>query len=164
MHATTSIFVIHFVGARNHGFTLIELLVVVAIILVLLAIAIPNIKTAQLVTKETAVAKEVQTINQAQIQYMTQYGQYASALAELGPPSGASGGREAAQLIPGSLASGEKNGYQFIVTRTASGYSINANPRVFNSTGRRTFYSDETNIIRQHWGPEPAGPQSEELK
>jgi len=146
------------------GFSLIELLVVIAIILIILTIAIPDMKTAQIVMKETAVMKEMQTINQAQMQYMSQYGRYATTLAELGPSTGNSGGPQAAQLIPGSLASGDKDGYQFLLASTAAGYSINANPKSFNGTGRRTFYSDETNVVHQNWGPEPAGPQSPELK
>jgi hypothetical protein len=37
-------------------------------------------------------------------------------------------------------------------------------PKVYNSTGRRTFYSDQTLVIRENWGPEPATAQSPEIK
>ena len=148
---------------RTRGFSLIELLVVIAIILVILAIALPNAKKALLNTAETAVIREVQTINQAQMQYMSQYGRYAATLTELGPPSSGSAGLQAAELIPASLASGEKDGYLFTLTVTPEGYSVNANPKTFNGTGRRTFYSDPTMIVHQNWGQAPADRRSPEV-
>ena len=67
------------------GFSLVELLVVIAIILIILAIAVPNIQRARLQAAETVVIREVQTIGQAQTQYLSQYGKYATTLTELGP-------------------------------------------------------------------------------
>lgn len=69
----------------SRGFSLIELLVVITIILIIVSIAIPILKTAELNMKETAVIKEVQTIARAETQYASQFGKYAATLVELGP-------------------------------------------------------------------------------
>jgi hypothetical protein len=113
-----------------------------------------------------AAVAEIGTINKQEIQYYSQYNQYATALAQLGPPAttGAAEGPQAAGLIPGSLASGSAGGYTFTVTATPTGYSVSAVPRAFGSTGRRTFYSDQTAVVRQNWSQEPATDKSEELK
>src|SRR5579872_6464689 len=148
---------------HNAGFSLIELLIVIAIILVLLAIAVPRLSVAQMSAREMAVVREVQTINTAQTQYMSQFGRYANTLAELGPPTSGGPGPQAADLIPGSLSSGDKDGYIFTLAATPAGYTLNANPKVFNSSGRRTFYSDQNMIIHQNWSAEPANASSPEL-
>jgi len=136
-----------------------------AIILIILAIAIPYMQSARQNAAEVVVIREVQTIQQAQTQYMSQFGNYAATLAELGPPTnGVATGPHAASLIPGSLASGEKDGYVFAMNQTAAGYTVNANPKVFGSTGRRTFYSDQDGIVHQNWGQEPATVNSPEIK
>src|ERR1700693_503145 len=85
---------------RSSGFSLIELLIVIAIILVLLAIAVPRLSVAQESVREMAVVREVQTINTAQTQYMSQFGRFATTLAELGPPTSGGPGPQAADLIP----------------------------------------------------------------
>jgi type IV pilus assembly protein PilA len=149
---------------RRRGFSLIELLIVVGIILLILMVAIPNAMNAHLNAVETVVMREVQTIYQAQIQYHSQFGEYASTLAELGPPANGVAGPAAAKLVPPSLASGEKDGYLFSVNRTTEGFAVNANPKVFGRNGRRTFYLDQDGNMHQNWGPEPATATSPELK
>jgi type IV pilus assembly protein PilA len=149
---------------RARGFSLIELLIVIAIILIILAIAVPRLSVAQMSAHEMAVAREIQTINTAQAQYMSQFGRYAISLAELGPPTSGGPGPQAADLIPASLASGEKDGYTFTLNGTPQGYTINANPKVFNTSGRRTFYADQNMIVHQNWSAEPANVSSPELK
>ncbi|MCC6393158.1 MAG: pilin, type IV, partial [Bryobacterales bacterium] len=44
------------------------------------------------------------------------------------------------------------------------GYTISAVPVAFGNTGRRTFFSDQTLVIRENWGQEPANAQSKEIK
>src|SRR5277367_4531118 len=141
---------LHNRGSRS-GFSLIELLIVIAIILIILAIAVPKLGSARMNATETVVIREVQTIHQGQTQYMSQFGQYATTLAELGPPASGGPGPQAADLIPASLSVGEKDGYLFTLTATPSGYTLNANPKVYNTSGRRTFYSDQNMIIHQNW-------------
>jgi type IV pilus assembly protein PilA len=99
-----------------------------------------------------------------QTQYMSQFGQFATSLAELGPPASGAAGPQAADLIPSTLSSGDKDGYTFTLTGTPSGYSLTAVPKVFNTNGRRTFYSDQNMIIHQNWSAEPATANSPELK
>jgi hypothetical protein len=62
------------------------------------------------------------------------------------------------------MAEGTKNGYKFVLTGTPTGYTVNANPVTPGTTGRRTFYSDQTGIIRENWGQEPANQSSKEIK
>jgi type IV pilus assembly protein PilA len=150
--------------AKQKGFSLIELLVVIAIILIIVSIAIPMLKNAELNMQETAVIKEVQTIHHAETQYASQFGKYAATLVELGPPAQGASSPQAAFLLPRSLAKGEKNGYLFQLALTESGYQINANPKVFGSTGRRTFYLDQNGIVHQNWGREPAAENSPEIE
>ena len=89
---------------RARGFSLIELLIVIAIILIILAIAVPKLGSARMNANEMAVLRELQTINTMQTQYMSQFGRFATTLAELGPPTSGGPGPTAADLIPASLA------------------------------------------------------------
>ena len=57
-----------------------------------------------------------------------------------------------------------KNGYTFQMQGTPGGYTINVNPDAFGGTGRRSFYSDQSLVIRNNWGPEPATASSPEIK
>jgi type IV pilus assembly protein PilA len=148
----------------TRGFSLIELLIVIAIILIILTIAVPKLSVARMNASEMAVIREVQTINTTQSQYLSQFGKFATTLAELGPPSSGGPGPAAADLLPSSLASGEKDGYVFTLAATPQGYTVNATPKVYNTTGRRTFFSDQSMIIHQNWSAEPANASSPELK
>jgi type IV pilus assembly protein PilA len=150
--------------ARQRGFTLIELLIVIAIILIIVGIAVPKLGSARMTANETAVINEIRTIHTAEQQYLSQFGKFATTLAELGPPASGGPGPTASDLIPASLASGEKDGYTFVLTTTPQGYNINANPKVYNTTGRRTFFSDQTMVIRQTWSSEPSTAASQEMK
>lgn len=106
----------------------------------------------------------IHAIHTAQVQYYSQFGRYAANLAELGPPADGSPGQQAADLLPRTLAEGRHSGYVFTLRRTPAGYAVNVNPEVFGGSGRRTFYSDETQVIRQNWTQEPATADSPELR
>jgi prepilin-type N-terminal cleavage/methylation domain-containing protein len=149
---------------RQRGFSLIELLIVVAIVLILAAVAVPKLNQNRMLANETAAVQQIQTIHKAQVQYQSQFNRFATTLVELGPGQGnANVGPAAADLIPGDLALGRKSGFIFTVQATPTGYQVNANPETYNSTGRRTFYSDHTLVIRENWGQEPATATSPEL-
>jgi type IV pilus assembly protein PilA len=151
-------------GTRR-GFSLIELLIVIAIILIIITIAVPKYQQTMRFTRETAAIKAIQTIHQMEVQYQSQYGRYAVSLAELGPPqTGGAPTPASADLISTDLAGGEKQGYKFSVTGTQGGYTVNANPANYPTSGSRTFFSDQSMVIRENYGPEPATGNSKELR
>jgi type IV pilus assembly protein PilA len=149
---------------RRRGFTLIELLIVISIILVILAIAVPKMNKQMQGAREMAVIREIGSIHQAETQYYSQFGKYAGNLTQLGPPVSGADGPEAANIIPKVLADGKKNGFTYTLTATPTGYAITAIPDSFGNTGSRTFYSDQSLVIRNNWGQEPATPASPEIK
>lgn len=113
------------------------------------------LRTARVYAPETAAFKAIQTLNTAQVQYNSQFERYARSLAELGPSG--------ANLISADLAAGEKQGYKFTLTGTPAGYTIAAAPSAFRSTGSRTLYSDQSLVIRENYGPQPATANSKEV-
>ena len=141
---------------REFGFSLIELLIVIAIILIILAVAMPRLQKSRMYAQEMAALQAIKTIHTAQTQYYSTFGKYAETLAALGPPTSGAAGPAASDLIQEDLASGEKQGYKFIMTAIPGGYIVNANPVAFGSSGSRTFYSDQSMSIRQNFGQEPA--------
>ena len=151
-------------NSRRPGFSLIELLIVIAIILVIVTIAVPQYNKQMMSAHETAAQQTIRTIHAVELQYYSQFGRYAVSLAELGPPASGAASPAAADLISKDLAEGKKSGYIFTLAGTPTGYSISAVPETFNSSGRRTFYSDQTMISRQNWSQEPANVNSPEVK
>lgn len=149
---------------RGRGFSLVELLIVIAIILIIAAIAVPKLNKARMQAQEMAAIRHIVAIHQAQTQYYSQFGKFAQSMTELGPASGGTPGPSAADLLPSDLASGEKGGYKFVLQLSPTGYSVNANPVAFNNTGSRTFFSDQTLVIRQNFSAEPATANSPEIK
>lgn len=149
---------------RRRGFSLIELLIVIAIILIIATIALPKLNRARMYSQETAAIGAIRTIHTAQTQYFSQFGRFATSLAELGPPASGQPNASAADLIGNDLAGGDKSGYKFTVQGTPGGYTLNANPIAYNSTGSRTFFSDQSLVVRENYGPEPATINSKEMK
>ena len=150
---------------RQAGFSLIELLIVIAIILIILAIALPRLGRARMFAQEMGAMKTITTIHTAQAQYFSQFGKFAETLQELGPPASGAAGPAASDLIPAGLAtSGEGSGYKYVLTITPTGYTINANPLAFGTTGTRTFFSDQSLTIHHHYGQEPATLTDPEVK
>jgi type IV pilus assembly protein PilA len=149
---------------KHQGFSLIELLIVIAIILIIVTVALPKLNNATRYAHETAALKAIQTIHTMQVQYNSQYGHYATSLPELGPPATGAATASAADLIDSSLAAGEKSGYKFTMTGNQGGYQISAVPTAYGNTGSRTFFSDQSMVIRVNDGPEPATASSKEYK
>src|SRR2546427_4596221 len=109
---------------RVFGFSLIELLIVIAIILIILAMALPKLNKARMQAFETGAIKAITTIHTAQAQYYSQFGKYAASLAELGPPKSGNPNASASDLISTDLSAGEKGGYKYTMAATPEGYTI----------------------------------------
>jgi hypothetical protein len=107
-------------------------------------------------TLEMAAIGQLVTIQRAQARYFSRFTRFAHKLEDLGPT--------AVNLIPADLAKGIKGGYQFTLVGGPTGYTINANPVTFGTTGRRTFFSDQSKVVRENWGQEPATVNSPEIK
>jgi prepilin-type N-terminal cleavage/methylation domain-containing protein len=138
---------------KQKGFSLIELLIVVAIILIIAAIAIPNLLRSKMTANEASAVGSLRTLNTACIEYSTTYGGYPHELTNLGPATAATS--TSSDLIDSVLASGTKSGYSFAYTpgaTDASGnvlsYAVTANPITRGTTGQRGFFTDQTGVIR----------------
>ena len=147
----------------RRGFSLIELLIVIAIILAIITVAVPPYQRAQMLAREMAASKAVQTIQADEVIYQSQYGHYAPSLRELGPPDSGPSSAAAAGLIGATLASGTLGGYKFTLTGTADTYAITASPVAFGSSGVKSFYLDQSGILRASEGQEPATSASPEF-
>ena len=143
---------------NNKGFSLIELLIVVAIILIIAAIAIPNLLRSRIAANEASAVGSMRTINTSEVTYNSAYPDCGfTALTNLGGSGGATNG---AGLIDAVLAGGQKSGYSFAATASGGGtgcgsgtgtpnttYSVVTSPQSAQ-TGQRYFYSDQSGVIR----------------
>jgi prepilin-type N-terminal cleavage/methylation domain-containing protein len=149
---------------KQKGFSLIELLIVVAIILIIAAIAIPNLLRARIAANEASAVSSLRTMNTACITYDTSYNVYPTALTNLAPvASGTTPTSTSADLLDAVLTTTpfQKSGYTFSFT-TGAGvtYSINADPITVNTTGVRQFFTDQTGVIHTNVGGPATGSTS----
>lgn len=145
---------------NRSGFSIIELLIVIAIILIIAAIAIPNLLRARIAANESSAAGSLRAIASAEIAYFDAYPAigYANQLPDLGgaapctplPTSACFLDSVLSAAIPGSAG---KSGYQFQATGVASGglnsnYVAGATPLVYGITGQKNLCSTSEQILR----------------
>ncbi|HXM63249.1 MAG TPA: prepilin-type N-terminal cleavage/methylation domain-containing protein [Terriglobales bacterium] len=153
---------------KQNGFSLIELLIVVAIILIIAAIAIPNLLRARISANESSAASSIRTLSTAEVSFASTYPTQgystpgAAGLTALGPGAvtGCPAGGPlvtAACLIDWNLSQAAtvplaKSGYYFGLTSTSGGvpyqsYTASASAAAFNQTGVRGFCSNEDGVV-----------------
>ena len=138
---------------KQKGFSLIELLIVVAIILIIAAIAIPNLLKSKMAANESSAVGSVRTVNTGEVTYAAGCPNvgYSSSLTELNKGVKCAAGLN---IIDAVLAGGSKSGYTFAYTGTPDAttlintYTLTAVPGVVGTTGQRGFFSDQTGVIR----------------
>jgi prepilin-type N-terminal cleavage/methylation domain-containing protein len=138
---------------KQSGFSLIELLIVVAIILIIAAIAIPNLLRARIASNESSAVASIRTINTAMISYNSSYPSVGFAANLTALTGTCTGGvlptSTSACLIDSTLAGGTKSGYSFVAAGTTSGYAVWANPTQTNTTGVNSFCSVADAVVRE---------------
>ena len=136
---------------KQKGFSLIELLIVVAIILIIAAIAIPNLIKSKMAANESSAVGSLRTITTAEIAYATACPAigFSATLTELNAGATCT---PMANEIDSTLANGSKSGYNFTYAVDAAGppataFHVVAVPQS-TSSGTRSFYVDQTGVIR----------------
>lgn len=108
---------------------------------IIAAIAIPNLLASRRAANEGSAIYSLRQISAAQAMYQGNYGKFAT-LDELA----------AQNLIDSKLGSGTKNGYRFAIELTnednVEGFAVTGVPVTYRSTGNRSFYVDETQVVR----------------
>src|SRR5438128_998402 len=156
-----------YVKKNQKGFSLIELLIVVAIILIIAAIAIPNLLRSRMAANEASAVGSLRTLNTAAVTYSSTYPSvgYPGTLAALAPRAGGgTASSSAADLVDSVLGAGTKSGYGFTWTAGAgtpsTGYSVKANAVAQNTSGTRGFFTDQSGVIRYASGANAASSDS----
>ncbi len=148
------------------GFTLVEIMIVVAIIALLAAIAIPNVLRGRTSANESAAIGNIRALISSLEMFRSTNnaypataawvtGMYTNANPAFGPPS--FNHTMDGTVCPSSATSSCVQGYDYTyASGGASTYTLLVLPDVLNTTGTRSFYADETGVIR-HCTVPPAG-------
>jgi prepilin-type N-terminal cleavage/methylation domain-containing protein len=142
---------------KHNGFSLIELLIVIAIILIIAAIAIPNLLRARMAANDSSAAGSMHAINVAEVSYFGAYPTvgFPATLAPLGGVDPCTPSITTACLVDDTIASGAtKSGYSFAGTGSPAGASLNNNEfyatgtPVGGTAGTRAYCSADDMVIR----------------
>ena len=139
---------------KQKGFSLIELLIVVAIILIIAAIAIPNLLRARMAANESSAAAlhPYHQHSAGQLHHCLSDRGYGATLAALGGVSPCTASSASACLIDNNLATATvtpgKSGFIYLMTGLPATYVGSAVPTTLNSTGTKSFCSVEDAVVR----------------
>ncbi len=129
-----------------------------SLFLVLAAVACPGLQRSRIAANYASAVGTLRTIHTAESTYAETYKRgYSASLALIGPPpSGGLATASTADLISSEVAGGKKSGYIFDYKpgpADASGniktFTVSARPIQYGSTGCRSFFTDESGVIRQ---------------
>jgi type IV pilus assembly protein PilA len=150
----------------ERGFSLVELLIVVGIILIIAAIAIPNLLKTKIQANQAAAVSTLRNIHNSQAVYILQYGassSYASSLSMLGPaPAGGQCNSLNACLVDDFIGCAAqpcpKSGYNYYVVSSVAAapftdYTGTATPVSFGNTGQNNYCTADDGIIRFELNP-----------
>ena len=120
---------------KHKGFSLIELLIVVAIILIIAAIAIPNLLRSRISANEASAVSSLRQINTAQTAYSISFPTmgFADSLTKLAePPPGVMVSPAAGGMLDWVLGCAaqpcRKGGYEFAINVSGRSYTATATP------------------------------------
>jgi type IV pilus assembly protein PilA len=174
---------------NSKGFSLIELLIVVAIILIIAAIAIPDLLKSRQAANQASAVGSLRTINTAEVTYSSTYTRgFSNTLPNLGPPAAPPDTSAAANLIDSVLAAGVKSNYLFnyqvnpatpavpaacanpptntgvpsVAPITNAAYITNGSPLLCVAGNGNYYFSDQSGVIRQN-NTAVAGPADSPL-
>lgn len=123
--------------------------------LIIAAIAIPNLLRTRMATNEATAVGSLRALNTALVTYASTYGQFPVRMEHLAPPTDGFAAVNAADLIDEVLAAGSKSGYHFNYTvwdtdgdGLRDSYTLTAQPLERGTTGQRTFFTDQSGVIR----------------
>ena len=125
----------------NRGFSLVELLIVLLIIGIIAQMAIPHLMQSKLAANEASAITTVRSVLNAETLYVTTAG-----AGRYGDMSALVSG----MLVDTVVGSTTKDGYVFSISLGAGNisFSLGARPTGYNTSGIRSFFADETAVIR----------------
>ena len=157
------------------GFSLIELLIVVAIILIIAAIAIPDLLKSRQAANQASAAGSLRTMNTSEVTYSSTYTLgFSYSLAALDGPATGTATPDNAQLIDSILGGGIKSTYGFSYyannatpstaiacanppgegpaasTSNVTNYTITASPILCVNGNGNYYYTDQSGVIRMN--------------
>lgn len=141
---------------NDKEFSFTELLIVYVIIVIIATITIPRLRLEKVAANEASAISSVHNIVNSQIIFLSTSGSGSytnlASLSDYG-------------LIDSTLESGAKDGYTFVLSarNTDVTFTVNAQPSVYGITGIRSFFANESGVIRYNRADDQASSNSPPL-